>query len=57
MLVGKFSFAPMEAKIELFKSYCYKFYGCARWYHSYQYSIRKLTVSHSDTFKLLINVP
>ena len=56
MLVRKFSFAPMEAKIQLFKSYCYPIYGCALWRHSYQYSIRKLTVSYSDTFKRLINV-
>ena len=29
MLVRKFSFAPIEAKIKLFKSYCYPIYGCA----------------------------
>ena len=57
MLVRKFSFAPMEAKIHLFKSYCHPIYGCTVWRHSYQNSIRKLTVSHSDTFKSLINVP
>ena len=57
MVVRKFSFAPIEAKIQLFKSYCYPIYGCALWRHSYQNSIRKLTVSFSDTFKRLINVP
>ena len=57
MLVRKFSFAPIEAKIQLFKSYCYPIYGCALWRHSFQSSIRKLTVSYSDTFKRLINVP
>ena len=57
MLVRKFSFAPIEAKIQLFKSYCYPIYGCALWHNSFQNSIRKLTVSHSDTFKRLINVP
>ena len=57
MLVRKFSFAPIEAKIQLFKSYCYPIYGCALWRHSYQNSIRKLTVCFSDTFKRLINVP
>ena len=31
--------------------------GCALWRHSYQNSIRKFTVSFSDTFKRLINVP
>ena len=31
MLVRKFSFAPMETKIQLFKSYCYLIYGCALW--------------------------
>ena len=56
MLVRKFSFAPIEAKIQLLKSYCYPIYGCALWRHSYQNSIRKLTVSVSDTFKRLINV-
>ena len=55
--VRKISFAPIEAKIRLFKSYCYPIYGCAHWRHSYQNSIRKLTVSFSDTFKRLINVP
>ena len=59
MLVRKFSFAPIEEKSQLFKSYCYPIYGCALWRHSYQNSItiRKLTVSFSDTFKRLINVP
>ena len=57
MLGRKFSFAPKEAKIQLFKSYCYPIYGCVLWRHSYQNSIRKLTVSYSDTFKRLINVP
>ena len=51
MLVRKFSFAPMKAKIQLIKSNCYPIYGCALWHHSYQYSIRKRTVSYSDTFK------
>ena len=55
MLVRKFSFAPIEAKIHLFKSYY--IYGCALWRQSHQNSIRKLTVSFSDTFKRLINVP
>ena len=31
--------------------------GCALWRHSYQNSIRKLTVSFSSTFKRLIIVP
>ena len=57
MLVRKVSFAPMEAKIQLFKKCCYQIYGCVHWRHSYQNSIRKLTVSYSDTFKRLINVP
>ena len=57
MLVNKFSFAPIEAKIQLFKSYCYPIYGCALWRHSYQNSIRTLTVSFSDIFKRLINFP
>ena len=29
MLVRKFSFALIKAKIQLFKSYCYPIYGCA----------------------------
>ena len=57
MLVRKFSFAPIEAKTQLFKSHCYPIYGCALWRHSIQSSIRKLTVSYSDTFKPLINAP
>ena len=46
----------MVAKIQLFKSYCYPIYECALWRHSYQNSIRKLTVSYIYTFKRLINV-
>ena len=57
MLVRKFSFAPIEAQIKLFKTYCYPIYGCALWRHSFQNFIRKLTLSYSDTFKRLINVP
>ena len=57
MLVRKFFFANIEAKIQLFKSYCYSIYACALWRHSYQNSTRKLTVSFSETFKCLINVP
>ena len=41
--------------IRLFKSYCYTIYRCPLWRHSYQNSIRKLTLSYSDTFKRLIN--
>ena len=29
VLVRKFSFAPIEAKIQLFKPYCCPIYGCA----------------------------
>ena len=57
MLVWKFSFAPIETKIKLFKSQCYPIYGCAFRRHSFQNSIRKFTVSYRDTFKCLINVP
>ena len=57
MLVRKFSFAPIEAKIQLFKSYYSPIYGCAHQRHSFQNSIRKLTVSYSDKFKRLINIP
>ena len=57
MLVRKFPFAYIEAKIQLFKSYCYLIYGCALLRHSFQNTIRKLTVSYSNTFKRLINVP
>ena len=56
MLARKFSFAPIEGKIQLFKSYCYHIYGCALWRHSFQNSSRKLTVSYSDTFKRLVDV-
>ena len=52
-----FLFAPILAKIQLFKSYCYPIYECALWRHLFQNSIKKLTVSYSDTFKRLINVP
>ena len=57
ILVRKFKFAPIEAKIQLFKSYCYPIYGCALWRQSFQNSISKLTVSYSDTFKRLLSSP
>ena len=38
MLVRKFSFAPMETKIGLLKSYCYQIFEYALWRHSYQNS-------------------
>ena len=38
----EFLISPIEAKIQLFKSYCYPIYGCALWHNSYQNSIRKL---------------
>ena len=57
MLVRKFSFASIEAKIWLFISHCCPIYGCALWRHSYQNSIRKLTVSYSDKFKRLLTSP
>ena len=57
MLLRKFLFAPIDAKIQLFKSYCYPIYGCALWRRSYQNSIRKLTISFSATVKRFINVP
>ena len=43
--------------MQLFRSYCYPIYGFALWRHSVQNSIRKLTVSYSDTFKRLECVP
>ena len=57
MLVRKFSLAPMDGKIQLFKSYCYIIYGCALCSHSFQFFIRKLIISYSGTFKRLINIP
>ena len=57
MFFRKFSFGHIEAKIQLFKSYCYPIYGCALWRNWFQNSIRKLTVSYSNKFKRLINVP
>ena len=36
ILVKKILFEPIEAKIQLFKSYCCPIYGCALWCHSYQ---------------------
>ena len=47
----------LRQKFNCSKSYCYPIYGCALWRHSFQNSIRELTVSYSDTFKRLINVP
>jgi len=57
MLVRKFGFAPKEAKIRLFKSYCYPIYGNSLWRSYYQYSMNKLSVSYNDTFKQLMCEP
>ena len=57
MLIRKFSFAPTEAKIQLFKSHCYPIYGNSLWGNAFQYSLRKLTVSYNDTFKRLVGEP
>ena len=57
MLIRKFSFAPREAKIQLFKSYCYPMYCNALWRNFFQYSVRKLAVSYNDTFRRLVQVP
>ena len=37
-LASSLVFAPTEAKIQLFKSYCYAIYRGALWRHSYHYS-------------------
>ena len=54
MLVRKFSFVPIEAKIQLFKSYCYPIYGCALWRHSYTRTLLEnlwsVLVKHSSVF-------
>ena len=57
MLFRKFLFAPMEKKNQIVSHILTKIYGCAIWSHSYKYFTRKLTVSYSDTFKRLMNVP
>jgi hypothetical protein len=57
MLIRKFSFAPKEAKIQLFKTYCYPIYCNALWKDFRQYNVRKLTVSYNDTFRRLMQVP
>ena len=57
MLIRKFSFAPTEAKIQLFKSYCYPIYCNALWSKYFQYNVDKLTVSYNDTFRRLMQVP
>ena len=50
MLARKLSFAPIEIKIQLFKSYCYPIHGYALWRHSFQNCI-------PDTVTHLINIP
>ena len=56
ILVTMISFTFHE-KSNCSKSYCCPIYGCALRRHSYQNSIRKITVSYSGTFKRFINVP
>ena len=55
MLVRKFSFAPTEAKIQLFKSYCYPIMDVLFGVTDSRTLLENL-VSFSDTFKRLINV-
>ena len=54
MLVRKFSFAPIEAKIQLFQVMLLPNLWMCSLAQSYQNSIRELTASYSDTFKRLI---
>ena len=58
LLMGKSYYCQFGEVILLLmgKSYCYPIYGYVLLRHSYQNSIRKLTVSFSDTFKRLINI-
>lgn len=57
MIIRKFSFAPLEAKVQLFKSHCYPVYCNALWRNNFQYTLHRLEVSYSDTFKRLMNRP
>ena len=52
MMVRKFSFVPTDAKIQLFKSYCYSIYRCTLWRHIYQYSITKLSKSYNKNIDI-----
>ena len=57
MLVRKLSFAPIEAKIQLFKSYCYPINGCALWRHSFQESLLSVIVTHSSVLLMSPDTP
>ena len=51
MVVRKFSFAPIEVKIQLFKSYCYPIYGCALWHihtRTLLENLLSVSVTHSS---------
>ena len=56
MLVWKFSFAPIEAKIQLFKSYCYPIYGCALWLHPYSRTLLENLLSPNQPHLLNIKL-
>ena len=67
MQVRKLSFAPIEAKIHLFKSYCYltytstpiilAIYPIYTRRHSYQNSIRKVTINIVTHSSILLTSP
>ena len=57
VLVRKYSFAPIEAKIQLLKSYCYSIYGCALWRHSYQNLLKKLLSAIGTHSSVLLTSP
>ena len=57
MLIRRFGFAHIDIKIQLFKSFCYPIYCNSLWSSFYGYSLQKLTVSYSDTFKRLVRRP
>ena len=61
MLVRKFSFAPIEAKIQLFKSYCHPIYGCALWLdidsRTLLENLQLVLVTHSSVLLMYPDTP
>ena len=58
MLVRKFSFAPMDAKIQMLKSHCYLIHGCAVWrLHANALLENMIVMTHSNDLLMCRGTP
>ena len=56
-IIRKFSFAPVDVKCTLFKSFCYSLFSCSLWANARRASLYKLNVCYNNIMRKLLNVP